>query len=243
MEAYTIKEIAISWVLYSIRETMGLEKVRNEILAKKLKNHSIKYGKMFTKGNTFEDIYQMVYDFQKSNENLLIFTSNGEITKKRKRNINEDIESHYISFIVDKQKMNVTMIDPSRNNESFGIYNPYIGISMKPFFEKLGYKVDWLKMTSPCQINYHDVFCQSWTLYLLIKFFKSSEKIYIPFKEEDKYNKLLIFYKKLLKYEIFRKELNISYIKNINVHENYDELCKFDPCNLLNKMIVSDVMN
>ena len=251
--------IAISWVLYSIRETIGLTSVRNVILKNKidqLGEYDIKYGKTFSKGDTFEDIYDLINE----NTNNLIFTSNADIvskftggqkkkTKKRKRN-EELVESHYVSFILDRVKMTVTIIDPSRKNGKMGIYNPYIGLHLESFLKKEGYNVKWLEMTSPCQISYDDVFCQSWTLYLIFKYYESEHYvsdynndnvIYIPKKQDKKYKKLLDFFKELASYEIFRTELKISYNENIKNHLDQKILSTYDPCCLLLNMITEDM--
>lgn len=246
-----IREIAISWVLYSIREAIGLSDVRNEILKKKIERlgtypkNEIVYGKTFTQGDTFNDIHQMIYNFHGSDKRVLVFTSNGEIVQKRgKRKFDDDlIESHYVSFILDKRNAIAVIIDPSRNNGNVGIYNPYIGICLEPFFKKQGYTVKWLEMTSPCQINYHDVFCQSWTLFLVYKWLKynDNEKIFIPKKQHKKYSKLLGFYKKLLEHSIFRDELRTSYYQNIEDHDDYRSLSEYDPCILLSEMTTEDM--
>jgi hypothetical protein len=249
-----IRDIAVSWVLYAIRETVGLTIVRNAFLRKKINKLGkynpdiIQYGKTFSCGDTFEDIYEMIYDFHGSDKRFLIFTSNGEIVKNKRKRMrpsseSELVESHYVSFILDRHEMTVTMIDPSRNNGKIGIYNPYIGIYLEPFFKKQGYTVEWLEMTSPCQVNYHDVFCQSWTMFLVYKWLKygDKEKIYIPKSQYKKYTKLLKFFKELLDYDSFRNELRIAYAENIKDHEDFCFLNEYDPCILLLEMTPMDM--
>ncbi len=246
-----MRSIALSWVLYSVRETIGLTNVRNAILEKKIQRlgkyekNSIQYGKTFSYGDTYEDIFEMIANFENSGKRYLIFTSNGEIVQQTNKRMRYDkfdefnlVESRYISFIVDREDMTVTIADPSRNNGHVGIYNPYIGLELQPFFKKNGYKIEWLEMTSPCQINYHDVFCQSWTMILVFKWMKygDKEKIYISRTQNKKYRKLLRYFKKLVKFEIFKTELNISYLENIKYHENYNLLKNYDPCVLLMSM-------
>lgn len=249
-----MKNIAISWILYSIREAIGLsdvrneiirnEVIRNEVIRKKL-NGFIYYGDTFTSGNTFSHIYQLIYDFEKSEKTKLIFTANGEVSKNLKKRTRADlVESHYVSFILDKTETLAVIIDPSRNNGKPGIYNPYIGIYLEPFFKSRGYKVKWLEMTSPCQIDYHDVFCQSWTLYLILKYLTSDsiqEPIYIPSDQRKKYGKLLRFFKSLLIVESFRNELIFSYKDNIRNHDDFKLLKKFKPCGTLLDMETEDM--
>jgi hypothetical protein len=246
-----IKDIAISWVLYAIRETVGLSNVRNEILKTKINKlgkypkDSIYYGETFTSGNTLNDIYQLINDFEGSVKTKLIFTANGEVrrnSKKRMRSRSELVESHYVSFILDKEHNSVVIIDPSRKNGKIGIYNPYIGICLEPFFRSRGYKVKWLEMSSPCQINYHDVFCQSWTMYLTYKYLaEKKDIIHIPSKQRKKYRKLLMFFKELIDFESFKKELMISYNDNIVDHEDFVLLKNYDPCNVLSLMRTDDM--
>jgi hypothetical protein len=246
-----MRNIAISWILYALRVTCGLTTVRNHILNKKINKlgkyskNEIMYGQTFTQGNKFSDIHKMVYDFQGSDKCFLIFTSNGEIMKNNRKRVRfSDIESHYVSFIIDKKNMIATIIDPSRNNGKIGIYNPYIGIEMQPFFEELGYKTKWLETTSPCQINYHDVFCQSWTMYLIYKFMKNDmidEKIYIPKNQSKKYSKLLDFFKNLSSDENFSNELKISYLESIKNHDNKIILKNYNPYSLLLQMLPEDM--
>jgi hypothetical protein len=247
-----IRNIAVSWVLYSIRETIGLTIVRNTILKKQIQGlgkypDNIQYGKTFGQGDTFEDIYEMVSNFEGSDKRYLIFTSNGQIVQKRNKRTRYDdsvlVESHYVSFIVDKQEMVVTMIDPSRKNGKIGIYNPYIGLQLQPYFKKNGYKVEWLEMTTPCQINHHDVFCQSWTLFLVFKFMKQGNKdnISISKKQSKKYKKLLEYFKNLAKFEIFKTELKISYLENIKNHDDFLTLKNCDPYELLLSMTPNDM--
>lgn len=244
-----MRNIAVSWILYSIRETVGLTTVRNTILKKQIQSigkyadDSIQYGKTFSSGDTYDDIYEMITDFEGSDKRYLIFTSNGEIVQKRNKRMRcELIESHYVSFIVDKQEMTVTMIDPSRKNRDIGIYNPYIGLQLRPYFKKMGYKVEWLEMTSPCQINHHDVFCQTWTMFLVLKWMKyGPSKIFVSRDQSKKYEKLLKYFKKLLRFEVFKTELKISYLENIKNHEDFDMLKNYDPCELLSSMTPSDM--
>lgn len=240
----SFRSIVISWLLFSVRETMGLTVVRNEILQskinklKKYPKNAIYYGKTFCQGDTFKDIYELFDDFEASDKQYLIFTSNGEIVmEKRKKMRFETIESHYVTFILNKKERIAIIIDPSRNNGKIGIYNPYIGICLEPFFESEGYKVKWLEMTNSCQLEYHDVFCQSWTLYLAYMYMKNQETtINIPKKQRHKYKKLLNFFKNLLNYEIFVNELDVSYKNNIKTHRDFGILKNYNPSQLLRSM-------
>ncbi len=241
--------LPISWILYSIRQTIGLTKVRNRVLQNIIRDiiceDEIFFGQTFTQGDVFDDIYDMINDFQMSEKRYLIFTSNGEIRERKKnKRHNDQVESHYISFILDKLTKITGIIDPSRDNGKDGIYYPKIGISLESIFEQIGYKVEWLDTTYPCQIAYHDVFCQSWTLFLIIQYFKTGyfkkkcTKINIPQDQDAKYKILLDFFKELLTHKIFVKELLIFYQSNIENHIDYEYLRTINPRYLLKQMNV-----
>src|SRR5690606_32674479 len=94
------RPVAISWLLYSLREVFGLSSVRNIILKKVLENDSlVHYGQTFTQGDTFEDIYKLIDDFQGGSKKFLIFTANGEVKHGKKRGKFDYVESHYVSFV------------------------------------------------------------------------------------------------------------------------------------------------
>ena len=93
-------------------------------------------------------------------------------------------------------------------------------------------------MTNPCQSQTHDAFCQSWSLFLVIEWWikaRPKTPIEISWKQDNKYEILLTFYKKLLEYPEFIIELGNSYKTIISDHEDYEELLKINPCELLKK--------
>jgi hypothetical protein len=241
------REIAVSWALHAVKETVGLTVVRNSMLERLITpfldpSDKLVLGSTYTKGNTFNEIYSDISSFLKSGKRYLVFTSNGEITKNKKRVRHEDIESHYVSFIVDNLLRRVIIIDPSRNNGKIGIYNPYIGLCLEPYFKGLELNVEWLDTTHPCQINTDDVFCQSWTMYLVYKFFqKKGGLIKVPKTQDRKYHKLLRFYKKLLGALYFCSELFISYNDAIKGHKDHSALKMYHPCKLLYEMSYVDM--
>lgn len=244
------KKIPESWVLYSIRETLGLTEVRNSFLKKNIEKlgrypkNSIIYGNMYTSGNTYSEIHEAVRDLEGSNKEYLIFTANGEVTKNPVKVMGQ-VESHYVSFIVIKKESRVIIVDPSRNKGKDGIYHPYIGYQLIKFFEDNGYATEWLEMTKPCQTKYHDVFCQSWTLYLVYTWFKVNQyhtgPVDIPRSQKKRYEILLKMFKKLLFDEKFYDELMYSYHKSIKNHKRSVALGRHNPCILLNSMKAEDM--
>lgn len=227
--------VVTSWVLYSIREVFGLGNVRNILLSNMIKSdYKIKYGKTFSFESSIEDIYNYVLVFLlEKNYDYLIFTANNSVKMTNETVDNTEIESHYQTFILSCSK--VIIIDPSRKQGKDGIYNPYIGKKMERFFKKIKIKIEWLETTNPCQELEEDVFCQTWTLFLAIKYFEKN--LYIPKEQEEKYALLLNFLKTCLKNYAFCKELYISY--NDATKEN--KLNKYNPCTYLENMNTKDM--
>ena len=207
-----------SWIVAIIKETMGVEVVRNDILRYFLRNlpqHNIVYGPTFSIGMAKERLYKFLNEvisaIQNGEDRIILFTCNnnyGPVTKGTKM-----IETHYQTFIVQCQKKRITMIDPSRRRTMEGMYWPYAAMVVYFYIKSRVHecKFYWLKMTDPCQVKYSssyvedkfgnkipdndDVFCQSWSLYLLISALQTNNTlIYIPYRIEEKYDILIEFY-------------------------------------------------
>ena len=134
----------------------------------------------------------------------------------------DDVETHYQTFIVDNDDKKVYMIDPAndrtvdKNDAKYkrsntilvsgqGIYYAELAHEViKVFFEQnTDYVVELVELSYPAQIIENDVFCQSWSLYILDKAlendaYKSSSVIDIPKTQINKYDKLLGFYKSII---------------------------------------------
>lgn len=245
------REIIVSWILYSIREVMGYSFIRNMVL-KHIVTKPFTFGNTYSMDNTYSDIHNDIIHFINGVDKYMTFTANGSVRESKRRRVTEHLqESHYVSFVLDKEHMLAFLIDPSRDNGDYGIYYPYVGITLSSFLEEMGFEVIWVEMSSPCQINYHDVFCQTWTLYLTGKFIKNYDTlsasgnciINIPGDQDEKYAMLLKFFKKLLNYSEFRTELRRSYREAIDNHDNQSLLESNDPCDILRNMTVQDIYN
>ena len=167
----------------------------------------------------------------------------------------KDHTTHFQSFVVDNKTGTLWIIDPAfRPTGEFGIYEPYIArdIEKSGIFQKLGYKIKWYHPAgSACQMADHDVFCQTWSLYVQAMSLSEGylrednrlEKLYIPTDPEIKYQVLLDFYKD-----------NLSLICG-DLLENYKETIKdsvryknernafFDvkPCEIVRSMTVDEI--
>jgi hypothetical protein len=88
----------------------------------------------------------------------------------------------FLIFYVDNINKQVFAIDPARKNGKDGIYTPFVSNDLlKPLFERHGYTFTFIEMTNPAQSSIRDVFCQSWSLYILLEILKNGvHKVKIP---------------------------------------------------------------
>jgi len=197
-------------------------------------------------------------------DGVIVFTASNI-----QRDIN-DMETHYQTFIVDNTEKKVYMIDPANDRtvdknapkykkskkilvSGQGVYYAEVAHHViKPFFdEKTDYPVELVQLSHPAQIIEDDVFCQSWSLFILDllltnKVYQTSSVVEIPEKQIDKYGMILGFYKRILTdipamSTIFTEE----FIKVINtcVDCPQAELLKIDPVAFLQSMTKNDMKN
>lgn len=226
-----LRNIAISWVLHSMKEVLGMEEIRNIIIRHFIPN--LKYIDKIRTFDAFQQYKKKPFDNKKKEiiehckkilkwKNLAIFTAtNIQINE-------DDNETHYQCFIVDNKNQKVYAIDPAMDHTTetgYGIYHPTVSYEIiKPFFEKKRYKFQYIKLTNPAQINEEDVFCQSWSLYILINvLLQNKHTIDIPKLQIDKYVILLDFYKEILDIPDVSSELEHVYKYNINENKEFIE--------------------
>jgi hypothetical protein len=253
-------DVCVSWVMYSLREVLNSESIRNDILYHHLKKYNIPihYGKTFGGEYNIEEVKNYLKQIV-SYKTPLIFTA---------ANLPDlyTNETHYQSFILDNVKKSLIMIDPARNKHKEGIYEPHISNDVvRPFFEKKKYNVKWLETSNTCQKTESDVFCQSWSLYLQImamhRLLETDEKkitnIKIPSKQTDKYKILLDFFvenihyvpsvcialKKEYKTNISKNEDFSSIIPKKQLTSTRKKYLKVDPCKILIEMKVTDMFD
>lgn len=246
-----MKQNAISWLLHSIKILLGDESIRRYIILKynpelKNKNHIKTFDAFIKSGKTREhkhkEIKKYLQAISRLKKDIVVFTATNVQQDE------EDIETHFQSFIVDNNNKKVYGIDPAydKNEEDFiGIYYAEIlHETIKPFFENKQYAFHLVRLSRPAQTTTDDVFCQSWSLLILLKIMENKDyekdvEFYIPSKKLDKYNMLLEFYKQIFTdMPELLDNLKAEYEGSIN---DFPELLEFDSGTLLMSMKKDDM--
>lgn len=254
MQSYKMSlDVVKSWVLYAVRAALEDEDIRQLVLQNFLYDVSsdLHIGKTFTNEYNTQKLYKYLHTITKSFKPVLFTASNLPDI--------ETGETHFQSYIVDNKRKTLLMIDPSRDYKSGdSLYERYVtDYIVKPFFEKLGYRVNWLKTDYVCQTNFEDVFCQTWTLYLQIQSIKlDANRIKIPRSQEKRYELLLNFFKviaiKVPKFcerieSIYNYEIQNNPVLVEGVPKSQHSILRKDlkrygsPCTILLNMSVSDM--
>jgi hypothetical protein len=204
------RQNAISWLLHSLKIILGDEGIRRYITLfyyPEIKNRTKKLMRTFNafiqKGKTRQDKIDKIKKFCSEilqNKDITIFTA----TNIQRDNF--DNETHFQSFILDNNNKKIHIIDPAYDNKkenNAGIYMAEVAHEVIiPYFQSEGYSIVFIDLSTPAQISEGDVFCQSWSLYILLQKLKKNEYIHntsfeIPEKQIDKYDMLLEFYKQI----------------------------------------------
>ena len=93
-----------------------------------------------------------------------------------------------------------------------------------PFFENKGYTTQFIRLKNPSQTIEDDVFCQSWSLYILLQVLQKSKNndfnkisVDIPKSQLDRYTVLLNFYKDIAtNIPDVKQILNEEYVSALN---------------------------
>lgn len=206
----TYRQKAISWLLHAIKIILGDESIRRYIILfyhPNITNSGKKYIKTFNafvpKGKTHEDKAKIITKYCENaskKKGVVVFTASN-IQKDK-----FDNETHYQTYIVDNNKKCLIVSDPAFNKTKegkAGIYMAEVSNQVViPFFENKEYKTQFVELSTPAQICDDDVFCQSWSLYILLQKLKNNEYLHdisleIPEEQINKYDMLLGFYKQL----------------------------------------------
>jgi hypothetical protein len=149
------------------------------------------------------------------------------------------------------------VIDPAKKNgKAYGIYIPQVAIEIiMPFFEENKYRTKFVKLKFPAQTNNSveeaDIFCQSWSLYILIEFLKDNDKdnltdiaINIPKSQKERYDILLKFFKDVFS-SIPSLQPDLKRIFEREIQEGkpdkYQKFINVDPYALLMDMKTSEM--
>jgi hypothetical protein len=201
---------AISWMLHSLKILLGDESIRRYIILKynpditnKAKKCIRTFNAFVQKGKTRQDKAKKIIEYcddMSKRKGIVVFTAT---------NIQQDPldnETHFQSYILDNNTKTIYIIDPAydRNKPgNAGIYMAEVSNEVIiPFFKKKGYETVFVDLNTPAQVSEGDVFCQSWSLYILLQMLKKNEyhnnvSFQIPKSQIDKYDLLLRFYKQL----------------------------------------------
>ena len=208
-----IRELAISWILHSIKIILGDEGIRRYIILNKfpsLKNQFKKAIRTFDpfvkKRKTREDKHneiQKYLDYAIALDDIVVFTATNV------QQNNEDNETHYQSFILDNDNKKVYAVDPAfdKDKDDFiGIYYAEITHEVvKPFLVSKDYDFSFIKLERPAQSTTNDVFCQTWSLLILLEILENNKykeenlEINMPKLKVARYKKVLDFYKDIFK--------------------------------------------
>ena len=265
------KSTIVSWVLHALKIVLGDESIREEIILhyspdlhkgnltklKRIgnsnhKHHVITFNAFIESGKTREDKIDKIRDYL---EKIVEMPGTVAFTATNVQQDENDFETHFQSFIIDNDAKRVLIIDPAYDKtkkSGKGIYHAEIAREIvKPFFKFLNmdleeedeYKVRFLKLTNPAQIAHDDVFCQSWSLFILNSLlendaYKSAREFKIPASQMDKYDMILGFYKRIFTdIPSLRGYLNAEY--EGEVVDDY--LLEADPYKVLMSMTKADM--
>jgi hypothetical protein len=263
------REIAISWALDAVKDVLGTQNTRNKIIKTffpPIKNaHHMKTFDAFQQYECmpFNDKENEILEYC---EEIILLKNYVVFTATNIQENEDDQETHYQTYIVDNTNKILYAIDPAINPKKkygYGIYKPMITYkTIQPFFEKNGYQFKYIKLMNPAQTLTEDVFCQSWTLYILLEVLASGVSssnstlgmdeilINIPKKQIDKYEILLNFYKQILVVESISDKLNKTYKSNVKKNKafiktyttNFKNIALMSATDIILNMKPSDLM-
>jgi hypothetical protein len=197
-----------SWVINSIRNTLGEQDIRNDVISK-----LVELPANVVLGETLVLLYKETgsKDKQVSNYKAKVTKYINKITAPKEADKiylftvanppeGEDApETHYQTIILNNVEKKVYYIDPAHTEKGEeGIYAPHaVNNLIHPNLHAKGYSEEWLPVTHAAQTTEKDVFCQTWSLYLLVQGVQllPGQKITIPSRVKNRYQVLINFWK------------------------------------------------
>jgi hypothetical protein len=239
---------AVSWMLHSLKIVLGDESIRRYIILyyyPNISNSSKRCIRTFdafvSRGQSREDKANEIRKYctkMCTKKNKVVFTASNI------QRVKCDDETHFQSYILDNNIKKIIVVDPAYDSskELFkGIYMAEISLDIiVPFFQRKGYTTSFLSLTTPAQIDIGDVFCQSWTLYILLEKLKQDEYIevsdfVVPEDQLDKYDMLLSFYRQVFTdMPELGENLQVEYEGEILESRGPNRLTKLEKEQLLN---------
>jgi hypothetical protein len=242
---------------------MGLEDIRNAIL-KKFCQHTQKRPLVF--GKTFGSESQTRHVLDYVQELLIKYTHTSTLVVFHGINPPQSGETHYQTFLLDFETHTALVIDPAmtwkksqgKYIQEPGTYKPFLALNtLLPFLKTHSFETSFMRTTHPCQDCEDDIFCQSWTMYVLVQFLcqRRTQPITIPCDQVKRYRILLRFFQQIFSLiPELCDELSAIYIHNMKHHraivkdipkqerKQYREyMASIDPCVVLKTMKPRDM--
>ena len=216
MPSELLNDIAVSWLLFALRTVLGDPAIRQNIIHHYnlwLETTQLSIptfdafltddssGKTKTRDEKAQDIITYCEE-QCACKKTPVFV----FTATNIQEDEDDFDTHYQTFIVDKLAKKVSIIDPAYNinvESGEGIYMAQVAREVViPYFEEKKYKSEFVSLTNPAQDNEDEVYCQSWSLCILIhklqnNNYKTNSSFEIPSDQYDKYDMILSFWKQV----------------------------------------------
>lgn len=232
---------AKKWALRTMRDVMGRKHVRKAILQQFVPNiKNLDHSETFDGFREAED--PSLYKNKESQilaycekirtiQPYVVFTASNILFDDLDEHGKQDTQTHYQCFYVDNANQTLYVFDPSRTADGKeGIYEPQITKkTVGKFFRRKKYTVIYVRPTHPAQMYDSDVFCQTWSLYLLIQFFehdcKKDAVLSVPETMVDKYAVIVDFYHKILDtIPSVKNELIWAYQEDLKIKDHVDEI-------------------
>ncbi len=256
---YSYHTRAISWLMYALKIILGDESIRRYIILyynPELRNrgkHVIRTFDAFLRNKTTDEKKSSIIQYcgnMCKRKGVVVFTAT---------NIQQDLldnETHFQSYIINNKDKKLTIIDPAYNRNKRGIYEPEISNEVIiPFFESEGYDCKFIELINPAQKSKKDVYCQSWTLYILLQKLRQNEyltdnSLDIPEDQLNKYDMLVQFYKQIFNDMPELKENLLAEYEGVIVDSNgpkslskneKEKLLQYDPIDLLMNITKYDI--
>ncbi|NDB36679.1 MAG: hypothetical protein EB023_15360 [Flavobacteriia bacterium] len=200
------------------------------------------------------------------NEMLMKYKNTSTVVVFHGINPPQSGETHYQTFVLDFQTRTALVIDPAmtwrksqgKYIQEPGIYKPFLALNtLFPFLKTKNFETSFMRTTHPCQDCEDDIYCQSWTMYVLVQYLcqQRTQPIVIPCDQLKRYTILLRFFKQI--FSLIPEccdELRAIYKYNVTYHraivqnipkqerKHYREyMASIDPCVILKKMTRRDL--
>lgn len=157
----------ISWALFSLKVIVGDNDFRNWMISHKNKDEVHHLFTMAGEDYSNVDLIERLNDVASIDEDMVTFTVAQKATAGN--------PTHYIGFVVDKEKERLYIMDPVMGSNGWSYsadeetnvvrnyFNTYDHVFVQPSY-------------TACQTSDTDTYCQSWSLWLMLKFLRHMSK-------------------------------------------------------------------